>query len=256
MIPRENSPDGGAIPEPRGPTLVFVPAYQEEASLPAVLAELRQELPAADVLVVDDGSTDRTAEHAREGGARVLSFGEKRGLRAATLAGYSYAADHGYAYCGRLDADGQHPAAELRRLLERVYGGACDVAVGSRFVSGEGYDEYRYRPSALRALGTAILRRLMGWRLNRPLADATSGLYAVNSEAIPILAQPYTSGAPEVQGLIRLTKAGLRIDEVPVTMRERQSGHSKLRGLAAVELVVTVALTLIVGRRIRARRRS
>jgi len=229
-------------------TVVFIPAWNEEQSLPAVLDELHRELPAADVLVVDDGSTDRTAELAREGGAEVLSFGQNRGLRAAIAAGYGWARDHGYDFCGRVDADGQHPAEELRRLLEHVERGSADVAVGSRFVAGDGYEEYRYRPSAARRLGTATLRRAMGVRLERPFGDATSGLYAVNAKALPLLAKPYTSGAPEVEGLIRLADAGLRVDEVPVDMRERQGGESKLHGKTAVKLVATVVLALIARR--------
>ena len=101
-------------------TLVFIPAWNEEQNLPDVLDELRLEIPDADVLVVDDGSTDRTADVAREHGAEVLSFGENRGLRAGIAAGYAWALEHEYAYCGRVDADGQHPAAELRKLLELV----------------------------------------------------------------------------------------------------------------------------------------
>jgi glycosyltransferase involved in cell wall biosynthesis len=116
-------------------TLVFIPAWNEEENLPAVLEELRAELPGAEVLVVDDGSTDRTAEVAKEHGAEVLSFGENRGLRAGIAAGYGYAAEHGYAYCGRVDADGQHPVPELRDLLELVRSGEYDVAVGSRFAT-------------------------------------------------------------------------------------------------------------------------
>ena len=99
-------------------TLVFIPAWNEAENLPAVLEELHGELPDVDVLVVDDGSTDGTAELAREAGAEVLSFGQNRGLRAAIAAGYGYAAEHGLRARRALDADGQHPAAELRRLLE------------------------------------------------------------------------------------------------------------------------------------------
>src|SRR5438045_573971 len=193
-------------------TLVFIPAWNEEENLAAVLDELRGELPDADVLVVDDGSTDGTAEVAREGGAKVFSFEANRGLPAVIAAGYGYASEHGYAYCGRVDADGQHPAAELRRLLDRVRSGACDVAVGSRFVSGDGYEPYRYRPSAARAFGTGLLRRAIAVRLGRPFGDATSGMYAANARALPLLAEPYTSGAPEVESLIRLSQAGLTVD--------------------------------------------
>jgi glycosyltransferase involved in cell wall biosynthesis len=236
------------MPE-RSDTLVFVPAWNEEDNLPFVLAELGASVPGADVLVVDDGSSDGTAEAARRGGAEVLSFPENRGLPTAIAAGYRYAADRGYRFCGRVDADGQHPAAELRRLLERVRSGACDVAVGSRFLSGAGYPPYRYRPSRARQLGHYVLRRLVRWRLDRPLLDATSGLYAVNERALPVLAEPYEAGAPEVEGLVRLSEAGLRVDEVPVDMRERAGGESKLRGKKALLLVLTVGASVLLARR-------
>ena len=113
----------------------------------------------ADVLVVDDGSTDGTAAVAREHGAEVLSFGENRGLQEGIAAGYAYANEHGYELVGRVDADGQHPVDELARLLEVVRSGEADVAVGSRFASGDGYEPYRYEPSPARRFGTAVLRR-------------------------------------------------------------------------------------------------
>jgi glycosyltransferase involved in cell wall biosynthesis len=225
-------------------TVVFIPAWNEEENLPAVLDGLHQRLPDVDILVVDDGSTDRTADVAREHGAEVLSLGANQGLRVGIAAGYRGALEHGYAFCGRVDADGQHPPEELARLLERVRSGECDVAVGSRFVSGNGYAPYRYRPSAARRFGTGLLRRSVRIVLRRPFADATSGLYAVNAKALPLLARPYTSGAPEVEALIRVVDAGLRLEEVPVDMAPRAGGESKLRGGKAVKLVLTVVGTL------------
>ena len=235
-------------------TLVFIPAWNEEANLPAVLEALRVELPEADVLVVDDGSTDNTAGVAREHGAEVQSLGANLGLRFGIAAGYRHALEHGYAYCGRVDADGQHPARELARLLALVRAGTCDVAVGSRFVSGDGYPAYRYLPSPARRFGTAVLRRAMRLALGRTFGDATSGLYAVNAKAMPLLAVPYTSRAPEVEALIRVSNAGLRLEEVAVTMEARTSGESKLRGSKAVTLVLTVAGTLVAAKLIRSRR--
>lgn len=239
-------------------TLVFIPAWNEEQNLPAVLDEVRAGLPAVDVLVVDDGSTDRTAAIAATAGAEVLSFGENRGLRAGIAAGYAYADERGYAFAGRVDADGQHPVDELARLLAVVREGEADVAVGSRFATGDGYAEYRYRPSGSRRFGTAVLRRAMKTALGRPFLDATSGMYAANARALPILAEPYESGAPEVESLLRLREAGLRVVEVPVHMRERASGESKIQGGRAVDLVLTVAATLAlygIWRRFRVGRR-
>jgi glycosyltransferase involved in cell wall biosynthesis len=229
-------------------TVVFIPAWNEEDNLPDVLDDLKRDLPDADVLVVDDGSTDRTADVAREHGAEVLSLGINRGLPVGIAAGYRWALERSYAYCGRVDADGQHPPAELRRLLALVRGGACDVAVGSRFVSGDGYEAYRYQPSPSRQLGTALLRRGMKVALRRPFADATSGLYAVNAAALPLLAEPFRTEAPEVEALLRLSNAGLRVEEVPVRMEPRAGGESKLRGRKAVKVIATIIGTLVAAR--------
>jgi glycosyltransferase involved in cell wall biosynthesis len=253
-LPRPSPAKTGSYAEAVPDTLVFIPAWNEEQNLPGVLDELRRELPEVDVLVVDDGSTDGTAAVAREHGAEVLSFGENRGLRAGIAAGYGWAQEHGYEYCGRVDADGQHPAAELRRLLELVRSDGADVAVGSRFVSGPGYEPYRYEPEGIRRLGTGLLRRSMRVALGRPFNDATSGLYAASAKALPALARPYTSGAPEVEAVLRLHDQGLRVAEVPVDMRERASGESKLQGKKAFLLVLTVIATLLGALRFRRRR--
>jgi glycosyltransferase involved in cell wall biosynthesis len=230
---------------PTADTLVFIPAWNEEDNIPLVLDELHAELPESDVLVVDDGSTDATAAVARAHGAQVLSFGMNKGLQEGIAAGYAYGEEHGYAFVGRVDADGQHPVEELARLLDIVRAGRADVAVGSRFATGDGYEAYRYEPTRSRRLGTSVLRRAMRAALGRPFLDATSGMYAANRRAMPALGVRYTSGAPEVESLLRLREAGLTVVEVPVHMRARASGESKLRGSKALRLVLTVAGTLI-----------
>jgi glycosyltransferase involved in cell wall biosynthesis len=234
-------------------TLVFIPAWNEETSLPGVLSETHDELPDVDVLVVDDGSTDGTALAAREGGADVVSFSENRGLRAGIAEGYRQALDRGYEFCGRLDADGQHPAAELARMLELVRSDTCDVAIGSRFLPESGKDGERYKPAPERVFGTSLLRLLMRLRLGQPISDGTSGLYAVNRRALALLANPYVCEAPEVEALVRITDAKLRLVEVPVHMRQREHGESSFRGKRAVQLVVTIGLTLFAGELMRRR---
>ena len=236
-------------------TVVFIPAWNEEQNLPAVLDELHRELPGVDVIVIDDGSTDATAEVASDRGATVVSFEQNLGLREAIAAGYREAGARGYALCGRVDADGQHPAAELRRLLDVVKSGACDVAVGSRFAVDDDHDDERYQPSPARRFGIGLLQGAMRLRLGRRFHDPTSGLIAANADAMTLLAQPYSSGAPEVEALLRLRQAGLRVEEIAVNMRPRAGGESKLQGKKAFMLVATVIGTLALFD-VRRRRRS
>jgi len=234
-------------------TVVFIPAWNEEASLPGVLSDAHAALPGVDVIVIDDGSTDGTAAVAAAAGATVISFGENRGLREGIAEGYRQALVRDYDYCGRLDADGQHPAEELARMLELVRSGACDVAVGSRFLPDSARDGERYKPAPERVFGTSLLRLLMRLRLGQPISDGTSGMYAVNHSALALLADPYVCEAPEVEALVRITDAKLRLLEVPVHMRQREHGESSFRGKRAVELVVTIGLTLFAGEMLRRR---
>ena len=120
--------------------------------------------------------------------------------------------------------------------------------------SGDGYEPYRYKPDHARRFGTAVLRRAMGAVLGRPFGDATSGLYAVNAKALPLLAEPFSTEAPEVEALIRITDAGLVLEEVPVNMAARAGGESKLRGSKAFKVVLTVIATLVTAQLLRKKR--
>ena len=176
---------GSLVPDGRGATRIVAPWPTPSSSSrrgtrrprsPRCWRRPSRELPGADLLVIDDGSTDDTAEVARSGGAQVVSFPENHGLRPGIAEGYRQASTAVTTFCGRLDADGQHPPAELKRMLELVRSDECDVAVGSRFLPGSG----EYAPAPERVFGTSLLRLLMRLRLGQPISDGTSGMYAVN----------------------------------------------------------------------------
>lgn len=209
--------------------LVTIPARNEAESLPSVLADVASLLPEANVLVIDDGSTDDTSTIAREAGAEVLRFRRNRGLRQAIAAGYAHADERGYDFCVRIDADGQHPAGEARRLLEPVMSGQCDLAIGSRYTGTRWADANRYRSPVARRVGTAVIRKLMLLALGRAVTDPLSGMWAANRPAMRLLAAPYAGDAPELESLVRAERAGLRVREVPVEMRPRRVGISRLR---------------------------
>lgn len=217
--------------------LVFICAFNEEECISEVIAELRTSIPRAELLVIDDGSLDSTASLASQAGATVFSFPTNRGLEQAIAEGYRQAFEQGFDICARVDGDGQHDPRDLLRMIELVEANACDVAIGSRFLP----ESTSYRPKVDRLVGTSVLRALISLRLGQPITDGTSGMYAVNRFAMRLLSIPYQVGSPEVQGLLRLSDAELRIMEVPVSMRERMTGSSSFVGSRAFRLVVTVA---------------
>ena len=170
-------------------TVVFIPAWNEETSLPAVLDELRTGLPRGG-RARDRRRLDRPhRELAAAMGATVVSFGENRGLRAGIAAGYREAAERGYAFCGRVDADGQHPSTSCSassrssaRTLRRR--GRLALRLGRRL---------RRRPVpavAARRFGIGLLQKAMHVRLGTPFHDPTSGMAAVNRSAMPVMASP------------------------------------------------------------------
>ena len=152
------------------------------------------------------------------------------------------------------DADGQHRALELARLLALVKSDQCDVAVGSRFVSETATEPYRYRLSLFTPAGTALLRRGMGLVLRRPFADATSGLYAVNAKALPLLAEAFTTEAPEVEALIRIVDAWPSARGVPVDMSPRAGGERSPGRQGRRKVVLTVAGALVAAKFLQSRR--
>lgn len=224
--------------------LVVVPAWNERESLPHLLPELAVSLPNAHVLVVDDGSTDGTADVVRRAGGQVLILPFNVGVGGAMRTGFLYALRHGYSAVVQVDADGQHNPADVGRLLAELAAGA-DVAVGARFA---GVGEYRVRGPrwlAMRLLA-AVISRFVGVRLT----DVTSGFRASGSRAIELFAHSYP---PEylgdtVESLLLAERAGLKIAQVPVAMRPRIAGspsQSAIRStiyLARALLVLALAL--------------
>jgi glycosyltransferase involved in cell wall biosynthesis len=227
--------------------VVFVPAWNEAASVGAVVEGVRSQLPGATVLVVDDGSTDDTAEEARKAGARVAELPFNSGLGAALETGYRLAFEKGFEYCAHLDADGQHPASELPRILEPVWAGEADYVIGTRFVS-DGERPPEFRSSPLRRTGIALFGALMRGSTGRRFTDITSGFRAGNKRAIELFAHVYQPDFGEIESLQRALSEGLAVEEVPVLMHHRERGASFLTPLRSFFFVFKAVVTLAVGR--------
>lgn len=223
--------------------LVIIPAWNEEETLGAVLDEVAAGLPHADVLVVDDGSTDRTYEVARAKGVRVLQLPVNLGVGGAMRAGYKFAVRNGYSYTVQLDADGQHPPAEVRALFDALASSGADVMIGARFAGAGEYEASGPRRWAMRLL-SSILSRVT----RAKLTDTTSGFKASGPRAVRLFARTYPAEylGDTVEALVIAARAGLSVGQVGVTMRPRAGGRPSHGPVKAAVFLVRAMLALCV----------
>ena len=224
--------------------VAIVPALNEEQSVARVIDELRAFDPGIDIVVVDDGSVDRTSQVARSKGARVLRLPFNLGIGGAVQTGFRFAFEHDYDIAVRVDGDGQHDPAQLGRVLEPVLRGDADIAVGSRFASTE---PSGYRSSRSRRIGIRLLAWIVSRIVGQQVTDTTSGFQALNREGIALFARDYPHDYPEVEAMVMVFRHRLRLAEVQVEMRERGGGRSSITALRSVYYMVKVLLAIFVG---------
>jgi glycosyltransferase involved in cell wall biosynthesis len=230
-----------------GRLLVVVPAWNEEACVASTVHEIRAAVPAADIVVVDDGSTDRTARQARFAGADVIQLPYNLGVGGAMRAGFRYGIRHDYDAVVQVDADGQHDPREIPVLLDALRD--ADVVVGARFADPG--DPYRVRGP--RRWAMTVLARTLSRLTGTRLTDTTSGFRGSGRAALEVFARYYPVEylGDTVESLVIATRAGCRVTQVPVHMRPRRGGtasHNPLKALVYL-LRANLALGLALIRR-------
>jgi glycosyltransferase involved in cell wall biosynthesis len=216
--------------------LTLIPAHNEAANLPAVVAEIRERRPDLDILVVDDGSTDDTSQVLDRLGVRWLGWPQRRGVGCAVRAGLRYGARLGFDVIVRLDADGQHDAGAISRLLARLHEDDVDAVMGSRYA-----DSYPGPAMVKRALASVV-----SMASRRRVTDATSGFWALGPRAVALLAAHHPRGYPEPELHLLLSRNGLTVAEVPVRSRARLSGRSTLTLLRLLAAGARVLLAVVI----------
>ena len=253
--PAPPGPPAAARHEPGGldGVLVVVPAHDEEASIATTLAAVREHLPGAAVVVIDDFSRDRTAQVAARAGAEVVTLPWNLGYGGAVQTGFKYALAHGYRVVLQIDADGQHDPASAGALLAPVLSGEAEVAIGSRFLG-----QANYPIPALRRLGMGVFARIVTFVARQRFSDPTSGYQALGPRALEFFARDnYPTDFPDADTIILLVLAGFRVREVPVVMRARSAGssmHSNLKAFYYVsKMLLSIVMVLLRRRMFRAR---
>lgn len=220
-------------------TLVIIPAYNEEANIFVTVRSVKRHLPDATILVINDGSTDNTMNLASDGGATVISTEKNRGYGSALKMGYRVAVGCVFDNVLQIDADGQHDPKYLPVLLAALKG--HDVVIGSRFLGGPTYPIPFFRRQGMR------LFSFISSRSGLKITDTTSGYRAYSARAVlEVLRIPWEY--PDVNLLIELHRAGMKIVEVPVKMYANQQGKSMHSGFEPIKYVATTFLSLLRGR--------
>ncbi len=222
--------------------VAVVPAWNESGAIGRVVDEIMAVDPSVDVVVVDDASSDDTAEVAEARGAVVLRLPFNVGIGGAVQTGFRFALAEGYELAVRLDGDGQHDASEIPRILGPVEAGEADLVIGSRFVDGTG----SYRPPLARRLGIRVFARLVSLLGGQRVTDTTSGFVALDRRGIELFAREYPHDYPEVEATLVALRSGLRLAQVQVEMRERASGSSSITFVRSLYYIVKVMLALLV----------
>jgi len=202
--------------------LIIIPAFNEEQNLLSLLQEIQQ--LGYDMVVINDASTDSTAQVAKQAGVTVLSLAANLGIGGAVQTGFKFAQEMGYDIVVQIDGDGQHNPIWIEKVVKPLVENNADCVIGSRYFPGQ-FDT-AYKTPLLRRMGmhfsTGILRLATGMFIS----DTTSGFRALNRRAFSYFAKHYPVDHPEAEALLMLHHHGFKIIEVPITMRGRIHGQS------------------------------
>jgi len=231
--------------------LAIIPAYNEEESLPSTLRELAQVRPDVDILVVDDGSTDRTAEICRSMGVPVVSLPVNLGLGGALQCGLRYAWRKGYDVAFQFDADGQHRPDQISLITEPVLDNRADIVLGSRFLNNTGYSVSKVREALM-----FLLKALSSVAIGQQVTDSTSGFRAYSRRAMRFMITNCSSDYTEIEAIILMTRSGHRYEEVPTGMRERTAGQSMFTPLRATYFLIRSLMAVLISVLATPRRRT
>lgn len=221
--------------------LVVIPAFNEQLNILRVIRDTQENIPHADILVVNDCSADHTSAQARQAeGVKVIDLPVNLGIGGAVQTGFKYASASGYGYLVQIDGDGQHIPREVDKLTLTMNASGCDMVIGSRFL-----DVRSFRTTWARRLGIKVFYYLFRLLIDRKITDSTSGFRLYNRRCIELLARHYANDYPEPDAIILIRKHGLELCEVGVEMRPREHGESSISAIKSPYYMAKVILSIL-----------
>lgn len=225
----------------KGKILIVIPAFNEQHNILSVIGDIQDNIPNADILVVNDCSADNTSAAARRAAnVKVVDLPCNLGIGGAVQTGFKYACTKGYQYMVQIDGDGQHIPGEVNKLVRTMAQTGCDMVIGSRFL-----DIQSFRTTWARRLGIKIFYYLFRVLIKTKVTDSTSGFRMYNRRSIEVLARYYSADYPEPDAIVLLKKQGLCICEVGVEMRAREHGESSITSIKSPYYMAKVILSIL-----------
>ena len=219
--------------------LIIIPAYNEEAAILGVIAQIRQSMPGTPILVLDDCSEDATVTVARSAGVDLISLPHHLGLGGLVQTGYKLAYSLGYDYVIRVDGDGQHDPRDIPLIYQRLRESGAEMVIGCRMPNG-------WKTGVVRRVGIQFFRAMLRPILGRQVNDPTSGFVGVNRTALQVFARSFPLEYPEIEALVVLQRRRFRFEEVPVRMHPRMTGRSTITAIKSLYYIAHVLLGVFV----------
>ncbi len=224
-------------------TLIIIPAYNESENIERVVADIKQNCPEYDYLIINDCSTDNTADICKKNGFNYLNLCCNLGIGGGVQSGYLYAYLNGYDYAVQIDGDGQHDPSYISEMINVLEKEGADMAIGSRFITKEGFQS-----SGMRRFGITFLSALIRMVCGAKIKDVTSGFRVVNKKYIEVFSKEYADDYPEPEAIVAATLRGAKVVEAPVIMREREGGVSSISPFKSIYYMIKVSLAIVLYR--------
>lgn len=223
--------------------IIIIPAFNEEGNLVKTIGDIKENAPDFDYIIVNDCSTDNTLNICKENKFDYLDLPVNLGIGGAVQTGYRYAYYHGYDIAIQFDGDGQHSAAYLKTMFEKMQQTGCDMVIGSRFIEKEGFQS-----SVLRRIGIKYFTGLIQLLTGQKVTDPTSGMRMINRELLKKFTVDYPKDYPEPESVVTVLTEKYKVIEVPVIMNEREEGVSSISFRKSIYYMVKVSLAILIAR--------
>ena len=223
--------------------LIIIPAYNEQDNIVKTVESIQKESEEFDYVIINDCSTDKTRAICEKNGFNIVNLPINLGIGGAVQTGYQYAIKNDYDMAVQVDGDGQHNPEFLKDMAKYLEEKKLDMVIGSRFIEKRGFQS-----SGVRRIGIRFFTLLIRIITGTTITDPTSGLRMIGRNVLEIFARDYPKDYPEPESVVMILRKGLKVEEIPVIMKEREGGVSSISLKKSIYYMIKVPLAILIER--------